>query len=129
MANPDLADKVARRRIAETSEDLVAHCAMCRHLFAAQGKPTWHLLDLIFGEATEHAAEAKGPDYSQRRENRARLNRSLLRDLWNEEALGKEEQRRVKLHIPDDVRDLLEKRRILIEDLEQVIEWAEKSGS
>jgi len=59
FANPDLADKVARRRIAETSEDLLAYCAMCRHLFAAQGKPTWHLLDLIFGETAGHAAEAK----------------------------------------------------------------------
>lgn len=129
FANPDLADKVARRRIAETSEHLLAYCAMCRDLFAAQGKPTWHLLDLIFRETGGHAAAAKGPDYSQRRENRARLKISLLRELWNEVSVEKEERRRLRLYIPEDVRDLLDKRRILIEDLEQVIEWAEKSGA
>jgi len=41
----------------------------------------------------------------------------------------KEERRRVRLYISDDVRDLLEKRKILTEDLEQGIEWAEKSGA
>ncbi|MCA9973599.1 MAG: 4Fe-4S dicluster domain-containing protein, partial [Anaerolineales bacterium] len=48
-ANRDLAKKVVQRRIAESAADYVTYCAVCRDYFAAQGKPTRHLLDLIFG--------------------------------------------------------------------------------
>ncbi len=35
----------------------------------------------------------------------------------------------VKLHISDEVREIMEKRMILAEDLKQAIHWAEKTGS
>ncbi|MEJ2718292.1 MAG: (Fe-S)-binding protein, partial [Deltaproteobacteria bacterium] len=129
FANRDLADEVIRRRIEETSENMLAYCAMCRDCFASAGKPTWHLLDLVFGESGIEAATVKGPDYSQRRENRARLKRSLLRELWDEESPGHEDFPDVTLHIADHVRDLMERRMILVEDLQQVIRWAEKTGN
>jgi glutamate synthase (NADPH) small chain len=47
-ANRNLAKKVVARRIAESAADYVTYCAVCRDYFAAQGKPTRHLLDLIF---------------------------------------------------------------------------------
>ena len=50
FANRELADKVVERRTTETTTDLLAYCAVCCDHFQSVGKPTRHLLDLIFGE-------------------------------------------------------------------------------
>lgn len=129
FANRDLAEKVVERRIAETPEPMLAYCAMCRDRFASHGKPTRHLLDLLFESSNAEEFLVKGPDYSQCRENRARLKRSLLRKVWKEGNVGLEKAETVKLHISDDVRALMEKRMILVEDVREVVEWAEKTGN
>jgi glutamate synthase (NADPH) small chain len=128
FANRDLAEKVIQRRIAESPHDYLAYCAMCRDHFSSQGKPTWHLLDLIFGPADRDKAPQRGPDYSQRRENRARLKKSLLKELWGDEVAADQSRETTQLHIPKDVRELMEQRMILIEDVREVIDWAEKTG-
>ncbi len=129
FANRDLADKVVERRIGETNADLLTYCAVCCDHFRSGGKPTWRLLDLIFNEGALSGPQMKAPDYSQRRENRVRLKNSLLAELWSEKGVDQEVQQRIKLSIPDKVRDLMERRMILVEDLRQVIEWAERTGS
>jgi Fe-S oxidoreductase len=129
FADRDLAERVVQRRIDGTPENMLAYCAMCRDRFASQGKPTVHLLDLIFKEDNQEPAWDKGPDYSQRRENRARLKRSLLSELWNEVVgVAQENYRDITLHISDRVRELMEKRMILVEDVQQVVQWAEETG-
>ena len=129
FANRELADKVVERRINETTTDLLTYCAVCCDHFRSGGKPTWHLLDLIFGEGNIRGTQMKTPDYSQRRENRVRLKNSLLRELWSEKGVDQDVQQRIKLHISDEVRDLMERRMILVEDLQQVIQWAESTGT
>lgn len=126
FANRELAEKVVQRRISESPLQYLAYCAMCRDQFSFEGKPAWHLLDLIFGPGDFDKATQKGPDYSQRRENRARLKHSLLKDLWGEDVA--EGRQPVKLQIPEQVRDLMERRMILTEDIQEVIEWAERTG-
>jgi glutamate synthase (NADPH/NADH) small chain len=128
FANRDLAAKVMTRRIAAIPNTLLTYCAMCRDQYASHGKPARHLLDLIFGRAATEPPAAKSPDYSQRRENRARLKSSLLRDLWREDSVKHEAYQDIELHIAEDVRDLLEKRMILLEDIRQVIQWVAKTG-
>jgi glutamate synthase (NADPH/NADH) small chain len=129
FADRDLAERVVQRRIDATPEKMLAYCAMCRDRFASQGKPTVHLLDLIFKGDNQEPEWNKGPDYSQRRENRARLKRSLLSELWNEVVgVAQENYRDITLHISDQVRELMEKRMILVEDVQQVVQWAEKTG-
>ena len=78
LANRKLAQNVIQRRIGESPLDYMTYCTMCRDLFAAKGKPTLHLLDLIF-QPSEMASLAiqKGPDYSGRHENRARLKKKI----------------------------------------------------
>lgn len=85
FADRALAHRVAQRRIDTVPGTMLAYCAMCRDRFASQGKPTLHILDLIFGESTEAAASDRGPDYSQGRENRARCayRRSRRREPCN----------------------------------------------
>jgi glutamate synthase (NADPH) small chain len=128
LAHPELATKATQRRIAESPDDFVTYCAMCRDFFARQGKPTLHLLDLIYGADLPTLARQVGPGYSQRHENRARLKRKLLKDIWGEDMDGNKTYENIRLIIAPQVQKLLDERLILIEDIQQVIEYAERSG-
>jgi hypothetical protein len=56
------------------------------------------------------------------------LKEDLLRDIWHEEHKSMEEHRLIKLIISPQVAAALESRRILVEDLQRVIQHAESSG-
>lgn len=130
FANRKLADDVVRRRIGESSADYVAYCAMCRDNFAAKGKKTYHLLDLIYGKADDASVVKKGPGYSQRRENRARLKNKMLKEVWGDKvAEQKKSFETIELNIPDEVNEIMEERLILKEDVQKVIEYAERTGN
>ncbi|HMK60279.1 MAG TPA: heterodisulfide reductase-related iron-sulfur binding cluster [Dissulfurispiraceae bacterium] len=126
LANAEVAEKVVRRRISESDADYVTYCAMCRDNFAARGKRAFHIFDLIWPPSDEDPAARKGPGYSKRHENRAKLKLHLLRNVWNEKTA--EEDKPMKLNIPPDVTELLEARMILIEDIRKVIAHAESAG-
>ena len=129
FGNPDLAREVVRRRIEASPVDYVAYCAMCRDYFASQGKRTLHLLDVIFGEATDKAAARRGPEYSQRHDNRMHLKNALLRELWGESVSEKMGLETLRLRISPRVQELMESRLILEEDLQTVIHHAENTGA
>ncbi|EHQ88355.1 NADPH-dependent glutamate synthase beta chain-like oxidoreductase [Desulfosporosinus youngiae DSM 17734] len=128
-ANSELAEQIVEDRISESSADYVAYCAMCRDNFAAKGKRTMHLLDLVFGADLDQAATRPNVGFSYRHENRARLKRKLLNTLWNETPQEQEgAYRTIKLLLNERVLEIMERRRILIEDIQQVIEQAERTG-
>jgi glutamate synthase (NADPH) small chain len=110
----------------DSNEDLIVYCAMCKDLFANGGKRTYHILDLIFAENPEIYAMKKMPGLSDRRANRAGLKRKLLRELWNESA--DEKAIGTGLSIPQTVLDVMEERLILLEDVEDVLEYSRRSG-
>ncbi|MBN1286580.1 MAG: 4Fe-4S dicluster domain-containing protein [Anaerolineae bacterium] len=129
FADRELARAVIERRINESRADYVTYCAVCRDFFAAQGKPTFHLLDLIFGRGDDAAAAGRGPGYSQRHENRARLKREMLREVWGEDVTTAQEgYESIKLDVAEAVQARLEDRLILVEDIQQVIAFAERTG-
>jgi Fe-S oxidoreductase len=125
FANPEVAGKVVTRRIHDGETDYVAYCAMCRDNFAAKGKRTFHLLDLIYGSSNGDPAR-RGPGYSQRHENRARLKTRLLQEQWGENVVIEEDP--IKLSISPEVAELMEKRKVLAEDIRKVIAHAEATG-
>ncbi len=129
LANRELAQAVVERRIAESQADYVTYCAVCRDFFAARGKRTLHLLDLIYSQDPDGRATRPSPGYSERHENRARLKRKLLKDVWGEDMDGPSTFEAIQLVIADDVRARLEQRLILVEDIQRVIEFAERTGS
>ena len=89
-----------------------------------QGKRILHVLDLIY-PTEEDPAGRRRPGWSERRENRARLKARLLRELWNEGGGALEPWQEVQLIIADEVKTLLDTRRILVEDIQQAIYHAE----
>jgi NADPH-dependent glutamate synthase beta subunit-like oxidoreductase len=128
LANRELSQKVVERRIAESDADYLTYCAMCRDFFAARGKPTLHLLDLLFESNPQARATRQGPGFSQRHENRARLKRKLLKEVWGETMPEKESYESIHLIISKEVQQSLEDRLILVEDIQKVIEYAERTG-
>jgi glutamate synthase (NADPH/NADH) small chain len=128
FANPELAKRVIDRRIKESPADYVAYCAMCRDYLAYRGKPTLHLLDLVLGSPRDEAAVRRPPSYSQRHENRVHLRRRLLTELWGENVAAEEGYALIKLNISADLQKILDDRQILAEDIQQVIDYAEKNG-
>ncbi len=125
--NRDVARKVVEKRIAENPEDYLAYCAICRDHFAAQGKRTYHLLDLIFGSSDHDPAGDQGPGFSKRQENRYRCKKSLLKEVWGEEIQSREPG--FELVISAAVRDSMEERMILTGDIIEVISHARSSGN
>jgi len=129
-ANPQLAEETVRRRATRSSRDYLAYCAMCRDNLAAVGKRSIHLLDLFFPPANgDDPADRPRPGWSQRRENRERLRRDLLTALWVDRSPEMAPYRSIVLHIDPEVARNLEARRILVEDLQQVIVRAETTGA
>lgn len=126
-ANPELAQEMAKNRSARSKTDYVTYCAQCRNALAYTGKRILHLLDLIF-EGTPDSAGRRVPGLSERRENRYRLKQKLLKELWAEE-MPMEEHEKIILHIPPEVMSQMEKRRILIEDVQKTVNYAEKTGN
>lgn len=129
LANPDLAKDVVRRRIEASAADFVTYCAVCRDFFASCGKRTLHLLDLVYGQDSDARAQRSSPGWSQRHENRTRLKRRLLTEVWGEEMPGQQTYEAIRLLISAEVQKLMEKRLILVEDVQQVIEHAERTGA
>ncbi|WP_243360199.1 pyridine nucleotide-disulfide oxidoreductase/dicluster-binding protein [Fundidesulfovibrio terrae] len=124
-ANPAMARTVAARRAGETPLDVAASCSMCRDRLSAEGKRAWHVLDFLF-PAPETDPAAKGPGFSQRHENRARLKEALLHEVWGEETSGGPD--RVAVSYAPGVPELMEERRILREDVQAVLGEAERTG-
>ncbi|MEJ2578976.1 MAG: (Fe-S)-binding protein, partial [Kineosporiaceae bacterium] len=129
LANREVAELAVQRRIAQSPHDYLTYCVMCRDLFADRGKPSLHLLDLLGGDDLAARAARPGPGYTQRHENRARLKRDLLRDLWGEQMDDPGDGPAIRLRVDAQVRERLEDRLILDADLAQVIAQAESTGA
>lgn len=128
LANRPLSEKIIERRIAESPLVYVTYCAMCRDFFVRRGKPTLHILDLIFAPEQPELARQPGPGYSQRHENRARLKTKLLKELWSENMPEPQGFHLIRLVLPETVQRQIDERLILVEDIQKVIEYAERTG-
>jgi hypothetical protein len=127
--NPELADTFARSRVDESPSDFATYCSNCRDFFAAEGKPAFHLLDLLFDGHPGKAPARPGPSYSMRRENRRFLARKLLDELWEEAMPEDAPHMSIRLHIPPEIEAKMDRESVLEEDLRRVIFEAEASGS
>ena len=131
IANPSLGERTAAQRAARGDEDYIAYCALCRDNLARTGKRVVHLLDLLFPDPDcreTDPATRPPPGWSERRDNRAWLKRTLITELWKDEAMAPAEHQRIVLRISPEVRNRLDDRRILDEDIQRVIGHAESTG-
>jgi glutamate synthase (NADPH) small chain len=127
--NPGLADEFVRSRVNESPSDYVTYCSNCRDFFAAEGKPAYHLLDLLFDGHPGKAPARRGPSYSMRRENRRFLARKLLGEIWGEAVPEDAPHVSIRLHLSPEMEAKMDRESILAEDVQRVIFEAENSGN
>jgi Fe-S oxidoreductase len=128
--NPELAAQISHERIHASPHPYVTYCINCRDDFAGKGKPVSHVLDLLLPEDIEEKALRKPPGYSLRRENRLRLKELLLKNLWGETMETKAKSyEEIKLIVPPEILEKIERELILLEEIQQVIYYAENTGN
>jgi Fe-S oxidoreductase len=131
LANKPVAEKAVQRRINESPQDYLTYCAMCRDFFTRRGKRTLHIFDYIFGMTPSSGTDlalAPAVGFSQRHENRARLKEKLLKERWSETMPEQAAFESIRLVLPEAVQQMVEDRLILVEDMQKVIEYAERTG-
>ncbi len=124
ITHPPYADNMIRKRIGQRNNPYITYCSNCRDIFAAAGKETWHILDIIFDINIE---EKKQIGVSVRQKNRLYLKKQLLKEFWNEEY--DMERTENKLAISGELKEKLSKSYILETDMLAVIEHCEESGN
>jgi Fe-S oxidoreductase len=124
-ANREQEEDFAADAAASGDHDLLVYCAMCKDLFAAQGKRCFHILDLLFAPDPEQAALRRMPSLSARRDNRVALKRCLLERVWGQRQ-GPAPPRLpgYTLEIPPELSQLMEQRLILTADVEDALAQA-----
>ncbi len=124
-ANAEYAEYVAKKRSGLSGNPYIAYCINCRDIFKEEGKPVLHILDLLFDINTTDAGlpdlDAKLPDLTRRRRNRIDLKETLLKEVWSETMEKKPEDCSFRLKISPEVREKMDRRKILEEDLWEVI--------
>lgn len=130
-ANPELGRAVSERRASAAEEDWVTYCAMCRDMIARTGKRALHVYDLLYPAATGSKDPAARPrtGFSARRENRARLQETLLREFWDSgDEVVKEPHESVAVEFSAEAARAMEERRILKSDVQKVLLEVGRSG-
>jgi Fe-S oxidoreductase len=123
VAHPSYAKHVVKQRTAQSQDPYIAYCSNCRDLFAADGKPVWHILDILFGLSGPNRMP---PTVTARRMNRIALKRRLLEEYWEEEQEVKTNP--IKISLTPELRQKLSDDLILESDIVKVIEHCENSG-
>lgn len=125
-ANPGMAKFVAEKRSKMSDRPYIAYCINCRDVFFEEGKPVKHILDLMLDIGDGDALD-RLPTVTEQRCNRVILKENLLNHLWGE-TMEKKPELTYNLIISDEVRDKLNRLRILEEDVCYTLEAGEKYG-
>lgn len=119
-------DFVVDRRISESSNPYITYCINCRDIFSGAGKQAIHILDILFGKGAADIPVSL-PTVTERRENREKLKRQLLKDFWEEEMQEKEPEFSFAVIIDDDLRSKMDRDHILTEDVYKTIDFCERT--
>ena len=124
VSNRQLGKVMAASRVKDKSRYYITYCMNCRDRYTDAGAEAVHLLELFYGGGKE--ARHKPPTWSDRQRRRRWLKRTLLQDLWKEKTEGRED---MALYYCDEIKEQMEERMILEEDLAETIQEAEQSGN
>jgi hypothetical protein len=124
-ADPALAQSIVESRISGNGNHFITYCTNCRDIFSAAGKPCRHILDILLG-INEWVRES--PTATQRRRNRIRLKRELIKQYGDENMAVPEESPPFTLIIDAGLARQMSDALILEEDIHAVIAHCEQTG-
>ena len=119
VCSPEFAKMVAEKRATLSSNPYITYCMNCRDIFLDEGKPTVHMLDLLFHI---NDLDAKLPSLTKRRANRVQLKQTLLKQIWGENMTEPEKQYPFEIKINEDIKDKMDRLKLVDDDVKQVIE-------
>ena len=122
IANPPYSQWIVKKRISEGKHPYVVYCSNCRDIFAGEGKPVRHILDLLF---KLRGWNALPPTFSERRRNREYLKKKLALELAGDRSC---ETMKPKLIMDVETAAKLNKTKILEDDVLDVISFCEMTG-
>jgi len=123
-ANPAIFEKMVATAIGQSELPYLTYCTNCRNVFLSAGKKNQHILDGVFGVEPL----AKPFHISNLRKNRLNLKKKLLNHLWGEDLEIMEKQYTVKLTIPEEIYEKMDKFHISEEDVYEVVEHCEQTN-
>lgn len=123
--NKEIALETINERAKESPLPYVVYCSVCRDFLVKAGKPTWHLLDIIFGNDSQETAKKAGANLSEKLTNRTKLKQQLLKELWEEDF---KPQTDLELKFTDGILDIMEDRLITARNVSDTIKFAEETG-
>lgn len=123
VANPEFNRFVRKRRIDESEKPYIAYCINCRDIFLEEGKESYHIFDVLFGN---NPNKSKVPTVTDKRVNRMTLKALALREFWDEEA-EKMEEAKIKVNVNPELEQKLNKAKTLMEDVIEVVEFCENT--
>ena len=121
-ANPDLGKKMSQLITAQSDDGVLTYCMNCRDQFVAQGKESYHILELLYGINPQEAV-----DISKKRFNRLYFKEKMLEKYWNETTCISKPS--PEIQITNDGRKEMNQRMILESDVREVMSTLESNGS
>lgn len=82
--NKQFSRTVSNDRIKDSENDFLVYCVMCRDLLILNGKKSYHILDILFGNDKNEIFDMNVPTLSEKRANRLRMKKYMLETLWGE---------------------------------------------
>lgn len=116
IANPGYTKQMIRERSEKSSLPYLTYCVNCRDTFASRGKPAWHIFDFLFDI---NAGERNSPGATGRRKGKRTVYAAYT---------GRTMESKTRLIIGEEVQKKLDGDYLLAEDVEKVIEEAERTG-
>lgn len=124
-ANPKLAKTIVSKRINARQADYITYCTNCRDIFTASGKPSRHILDVLF---TQNPPDRKPPSLSQRRANRRILKAHFTGNLDMAGPCRQGGRDKMQLTIAPELAVKMDHELILEEEVRETIRHCEESG-
>ncbi|UWG95694.1 4Fe-4S dicluster domain-containing protein [Dehalobacter sp. DCM] len=137
--NPTLMAEIAQNRVRNSPCDYVTYCINCREIFAHQGKPVIHVLDLLLGKDLDVRFKRKPVHLSDSRDNRMKLKALMVEkysllatdEIKQMNNLTKKDiikENTLNIIIPPELMDKMDGDLIIREDAEEVIRRSEETG-
>ncbi len=128
--NESLANTFADQRNKDTDTDLLVYCAICRERMQKVGKPSLHILELLFPSSSAEELKTRKNtallSLFERQEKRLNFRKSILKEIWNKEEM--ENPSDIQFTLVEGLEEILSQRRVLHADIARVLQEASKKG-
>ena len=124
VPNPELFGRFSEEAANASDAPYVVYCINCREVFLSRGKECRHILETYFGEEDAHT-----PSILEKRRNALRLKQELMKEDWDMEFNpAASPWDALKLEIPGELQEKMDKTLVSTADLQETIWYAETGG-